>query len=655
MQVTFADIPLAMPDHDHEWNRWYDRYLSAKDLQLFAPAFNLVDGRLRTQAPNGNAPGPRVPNFPSMPRLKVNSLYIPTGASRWSVGLFLASNTQATEIVTALRNSGSTSGSVKIAREEDNGTNTEYTLHLLQVRRLSEDLRLLILVDERYFWQFRSVEDLDYSPDNPWSGLIDALSTTLGKTIDYGTLPDAYLAVDNYSVASQYDNLAAALDSVAGSIQRRVVYDPTDESVKMQGPDDANSAALANLTKLHDTWPVVAGGEHETGWRMAPAAVEVSFPRWEGGYPSASGERAVITEAAADHLSDAATTGTIMPADTVHTIWTTADGGESGTDIDVPGERKNLASQIADDFYLWLTYQYDITLAGLPDWTISGCDDYVWHHFGYQEPQADEPHNITTRVCTYPRNFASTDNQSQGSIRAGTSTYFKAYEDWTNPESGMPYVVCQPCSRAGVVSSVDTYTIYLPRTGGGDPAVYEDEVIAAKLVAGDLVYDNTCNSRLKDIKFYSGAYDDIQTGWVLADGAALPADKKVSATNAPDITGRVIMGIDTDGIADENAIGDTGGFRWHGETENNHADHDNHQHNIRMTSIEQENVDAGTEFKTWDIDSSTDSETSGVEATDENPTNTDILNHKGTIDNDSYFDTDNRQRYIVEAAIYRYK
>ena len=158
---------------------------------------------------------------------------------------------------------------------------------------------------------------------------------------------------------------------------------------------------------------------------------------------------------------------------------------------------------------------------------------------------------------------------------------------------------------------------------------------------------------------YHGTYSDIQDGWVLCDGAALPADKKVADANAPNLKGRFVMGLDVDDAAgddSESAMKDTGGFRWHGETENNHVNHDNHEHRLKMSSFDLAVADNIAGVTVWNAANPTKNpETSGVKALSAAPADTDLLNHYGSITNGSNRDTDNRPRYYVLAFIYRYK
>jgi len=160
-------------------------------------------------------------------------------------------------------------------------------------------------------------------------------------------------------------------------------------------------------------------------------------------------------------------------------------------------------------------------------------------------------------------------------------------------------------------------------------------------------------SFLGELRHWTGSATNIPDGWVLANGAALPASKKVTATNSPNLKGRFIMGIDPNdaaGDSSENTIGDVGGFRWHGVEENNHLNHDNHRHALDAATYTTAQVATGTDETV--ITNDTTPYTSG--ATNLSGGGTDILNHLGG-DGPSSDSTDNRPRFYVSAILYRYK
>lgn len=77
------------------------------------------------------------------------------------------------------------------------------------------------------------------------------------------------------------------------------------------------------------------------------------------------------------------------------------------------------------------------------------------------------------------------------------------------------------------------------------------------------------------IMAWSGSVASIPTGWALCDGEVA---NDITTVN---LKGRFILGIDEDDDAGDNSedtVGDTGGYRTHGTTENGHTDHPHHKH-----------------------------------------------------------------------------
>jgi len=274
----------------------------------------------------------------------------------------------------------------------------------------------------------------------------------------------------------------------------------------------------------------------------------------------------------------------------------------------------------------------------------------------------------------------------------------KASADWTSAAGNGSYVACHPCDdRDGTNEDTDTsFDVYLPRTAGRDPNVRDDEVIGyavdpngARVCVTDYLDD-----KIGTIKWWSGAVGNIPPGWALCDGAS----------GTVDLSGRFIMCLDADGEADENEIGDAGGFRTHGATENNHddhaahtlndhnigadlnthtindhtkaqvaqaiADHPAHSHSIDFTKSSHGWTDAGTDFYAHDDgltinDPDADQETTEEDAmTHAASAGSDLshsgslghsgtASHSGDLSHAAHTDTDNRPPYYVLAAIQR--
>ena len=125
------------------------------------------------------------------------------------------------------------------------------------------------------------------------------------------------------------------------------------------------------------------------------------------------------------------------------------------------------------------------------------------------------------------------------------------------------YVNVNPCQRDGTgVDASVTHKVWLPRNGRReDPNVRADDVIAYQHEpGGDFVnpsgsLDGKVNETVR-IHLDAG---NIPAGWSIVD------------------KGKFYVGYD-DGDSDYDAVGKTGGFKKHGDTENDHPGHEDHTH-----------------------------------------------------------------------------
>jgi hypothetical protein len=164
--------------------------------------------------------------------------------------------------------------------------------------------------------------------------------------------------------------------------------------------------------------------------------------------------------------------------------------------------------------------------------------------------------------------------------------YGKATADWSDNGSSWDTVTVQRCTKAGTVIDSRVITVYLEKTGRTDPAVYSGDVISFTRDAdGDAVNTSSANDALYDvIQWHTEA--TIPTGWVECNGAALPGDKKVSASNAP---GRAAAAYYFQhrylaGASDENALDATCGLK----------DEELHRHQMDTSTWTTTLVDVGT-------------------------------------------------------------
>lgn len=94
MTARFANVDLTMEDADGRLAKWIESHLSLSDLRAIAAEPIYAEASRPQWLP--------VPNYHRSPGVHINSLYWPTGASRWSVGHFLATTVQKNTIVNNL-------------------------------------------------------------------------------------------------------------------------------------------------------------------------------------------------------------------------------------------------------------------------------------------------------------------------------------------------------------------------------------------------------------------------------------------------------------------------------------------------------------------------------------------------------------------------
>lgn len=242
-------------------------------------------------------------------------------------------------------------------------------------------------------------------------------------------------------------------------------------------------------------------------------------------------------------------------------------------------------------------------------------------------------------------NWLLLDDGSENMIRWGI-----ALADWVDvPDS---YVWMAECDRDGTNQRLPAFPVYLPRSTDQDPAIFTGYVIGwapdesgARICVTDYMDDLIGTLRMVKTE------DAIPgRGWRECDGVG----------DAWDFTGRVPMGRDEDGPADEDVEGDTGGYSYHGPAAgpkdpgvNNHDDHPEHSH----TTTNVGGVDT-VQAIAWGTHGHID----GVEVTTDGLDTFDInwgeyveengVNNAAAM---SHTHTDNRMRYKVVIMIERFE
>jgi len=398
MPLSYANVPLLLHDPSGAANDHIRRYLDERMASIFTPELTCYTDdrsgpRTNNSQPSIQQVGLPVPNYPSQPRPKINTLYWPTGATRWAQGLFLIDGENLTRINNAMATSGlynkaNTPQSFKMSTPEIGDDGLSSSLYMLPPRPVSpkntpSDQRLWILplVDVRYFWQFSAVSVF---ASCGWSDLFSQLGTALGVTLSVGAVSGNYFYPDPVEWRRDYENAAMLLDAACHTVGMRFVRNTIGDCYVMNSTLSATKLA-GNLTNT--SRQEIAGGDMSSlGFAsMVPGNVIVTYRNGDN-----SNIKGVDTVAA-----------TISPNDPnwEKVFHTTALQSRTST---------GLSGQIASDYYSWLTTRYDYDSAGILSWQPGGFDDFILWEYGVKKGRQKEYH-AQTRSQSMPYNFGVTN------------------------------------------------------------------------------------------------------------------------------------------------------------------------------------------------------------------------------------------------------
>jgi hypothetical protein len=244
--LSYGGVQLCLPPADV--TLWVARNISTSHVYDFEQA----------KWPGKNLTGFSFPGMTRSRPVVPNTLWWPTGASRWAVGYFFATTNEMQAILSQLQ-SGYTSLPFLMSTDNDlgprNATGTtllaqiQTNLYLLPPRPLAQifdsifepenGLYLITLVDDRFFWWERSTTVfLDSNPT--WDSAIANISDALGVgSIVHDPVPAAYL-VPPLDLISRYEYTPLVFDAIARSVGMRVVRN-LDGSVVMENSVTAST------------------------------------------------------------------------------------------------------------------------------------------------------------------------------------------------------------------------------------------------------------------------------------------------------------------------------------------------------------------------------------------------------------------------------
>lgn len=437
--LTYAGVSLSLDDPDGAVQDWIDRYRPLDSI--LAPPAAYEDGRDRPQGNWPHAVGLPTFNWRTLPPdWRVNTLWWPTGASRFAVGLFLATQSAVAKIRKKISSSGG--GTLAIG----DGTRTiRPTMYMLPPRPLgasatSNPVMLLPLVDRRYFWQSSQCGQMLVGPSTAWATIRGNIVAGLGVSVA-ASEPSGYPAPDWSEWDRWHENAALALDGYAASVGQRFV-------ATLSGSYSLQTAESGAAAFAQNSATALAGGNHGSAVCAAPGSVRIVFPKRQGGIVYQNGACETIVKYAQDYGFSSSAPGEA----TIHTTYQADYSARSGS-ADNSSELDSLADSIARDYYGWLAKQYSLTLPGIrSNWNLSGFDDYLWFYANarLRGGQDDEPgrsgYQCHTLIESIPPNVETQENLTQATITGSPRTLrpspvhrAELTSGWTDPGSSLPH------------------------------------------------------------------------------------------------------------------------------------------------------------------------------------------------------------------------
>lgn len=407
--ITYGGYPLLLEDDDGELRQFFENYLSLEDLHCFGgEPVARKSGRTATRHGNLYGVGLGLPNYPPDPAPRLNSLYWPTGASRWARGYFLCDDPTKKLIVqrahtrSSLASSAASSIPLQLKMGDPKEIYLATNMYLLSPRpvapvRTNKQLWLLPLVDARYWWQFLNAGDLAFEVPATWDNIYTTLASAITTAINVSTIPAAYLGPDPQELSRRYDNVAVLLDAVAHSVGHRIVrwLDGVVRSINA-----ASSQFIFDGNSTADDWTLVAGDNFSLEAGALPASVSVAYPKYSWGVPWCSGDKYVYSNNVGG--------GTAGTTKLFHSSCY-ADFTIENDDTAVPSTPLNnanlaaMALQIEADYAAWVEPHFDMTFNGIKVWEPTGFDNFAEFTFGRQG--SDGQYQAKTRVQSMPHDF----------------------------------------------------------------------------------------------------------------------------------------------------------------------------------------------------------------------------------------------------------
>jgi len=441
-QLSYAGVGLSIGDQANLGD-WLARHHYLENLRELNPV---------PRWPGANKSRLSFPPWPDYPTPQIGRYFYPTHASRYSVGFFLATTTELAAMEAAVFGGGTPVAKPFVCRADDithtdNSGGISTNLFMLPARPLGQTSKalsgldgcyLITLVDERYYWQYKTVGIAHTGLLATWPGLLATITSALGVTFSYSAISSVYGSPEPDSdLYTNYEPLPLLLDTVAYNVGLTVVrnLDGTYGLVRTQAGDTTIAANRPPVPRYRAVGgnimdPQETGNIYENRMNaVLPASVDVTFPKWQ--YKPTTGyidtERAgffvldsygdtfvvnvTLVSLGVPYNNFSGFNGIKLIHDTCKAQYPNATGTGNPDNL---VQRQQLATQLAKDYYDAQLEGLDETYAGIRKWAPEPSNDIIWSfgvgpaptHRGYPEGMADgDVLMISTRVMRKPWDF----------------------------------------------------------------------------------------------------------------------------------------------------------------------------------------------------------------------------------------------------------
>jgi hypothetical protein len=397
--IKVGETPILLQDPTGAIDRYIESHHSLDMMRFFGKpaAVNTPRGRNLL-----------FPNYPELPRPKLNQLVIPTGATRWSYGIFLVNTLQKEAILTEaaansnklkLRFSSRDNWKVQPEGSENWSPDLSLTVSPLPPRPITptglpenvdvQNCWLLPLVDQRYWWQWLNVEAISGEEFADVQAIIDYLNDRMNDTGDLWMTceNDKYSSLPDIRESNDYENMAVFIETLAWHIGCQIIPEISETNGRTPSLADTNFAFISvddsrviHENNLQGKVGINLGARDVYGTVTSPDSgfEDVGFPNQKmGGQMSTSSQGSAFLPAkilipkGADSSEYYEKTATGLGLSDVKTVA----GTSAVLRVYYDEVTDEIATQAAKDYYNRFYKVHDYTFSGIQKWQPTAFDD----------------------------------------------------------------------------------------------------------------------------------------------------------------------------------------------------------------------------------------------------------------------------------------